>query len=394
MRDRTELRLQALLGTAYMHAKSWGAPEVEAAYSEAARLSDAAESGAEGVWILWGIWVYHHVRGRIDDAYQAGERIRELADSSGDPEAALIADMVALQTRFYTGRFSESLEYCASFLRGYAPERHRNLADAYSNDLELVCLVHQAIASYAVGQFDRAAEISRRIDELAGEIDHPYSAAWASTWGAVPDLLLSNTTRVAERVRYGHRIAEENDYAYVSAMATMLDGWVEGRLERTDGVSGIEAGLDSFRETGAEIVVPFFETLRAELLLERQRPDEAVAVLEDARARIARWGERWQEAEVWRVEAKALIALNDVPAAVETRFGTALDVARRQGALGWELRAAADFAAYLCAQRRPDEARSVLEPILDALDAGVGAEGEDLAKARRILSAAEALLVG
>jgi predicted ATPase len=90
-RDRTELRLQALLGTAYMHAKSWAASEVEAAYSGAARLSDAAETAAEGVWILWGIWVYHHVRGRVDDAYRATARIRELADSTSDADARLIA---------------------------------------------------------------------------------------------------------------------------------------------------------------------------------------------------------------------------------------------------------------------------------------------------------------
>jgi predicted ATPase len=62
VRDRIELRLQAHLGTAYMHAKGWGASEVETAYNGAARLSDSAETTAEGVWILWGIWVYHHVR--------------------------------------------------------------------------------------------------------------------------------------------------------------------------------------------------------------------------------------------------------------------------------------------------------------------------------------------
>jgi class 3 adenylate cyclase/predicted ATPase len=392
-RDRTELRLQALLGTAYMHAKSWGASEVEAAYSRAARLSDAAETAAEGVWILWGIWVYHHVRGRVDDAYRAAARIRELADSTREPDAALIADMVALQTCFYTGRFSESLDHCASFLNGYEPARHRALADAYSADLEVVCLVHQGIASYIVGRYDRAAEISRRIDELVEEIDHPYSAAWGSTWGAMPDLLRWDTTRAAQRIDRGHRIAEENDYAYVRAMSKMLEGWLEARLGHGEGVARIEAGLHAFRETGAEIVVPFFETLCAELLLERERSDEAVEVLEDARARIARWGERWQEAEVWRVEANALAARNEVPSAVETRFTTALDIARGQGAVGWELRAATDFAAYLCARQRPAEARSVLEPLLETI-AG-GQESEDLTRAALVLSEAkEQLLVG
>jgi predicted ATPase len=381
------MRLQALLGTAYMHAKSWAASEVEAAYSAAVRLNDAAERAAEGVWILWGIWVYHHVRGRIDAAYQAAGRIRELADSTRDPDAALIADMVALQSCFYTGQFSESLDYCESFLDAYAADRHRSLADTYSTDLELVCLVHQTIATWIVGRPGRAAELARRVEGLVREIDHPYSVAWANTWGAVPDLLRGDTVRTTERVLRGHRIAEEHDYAYVTAMAKMLEGWLDGRQGRAHGVDAIEAGLGAFRATGAEIVVPFFETLRSELLVEQQRPDEAVAVLEDARERIARWGERWQEAEVYRVEANALAARGEAPSAVEARFVTALDLAGRQGALAWRLRAATDFARYLYEQRRPDEARGILEPALENF-AGAG-ESEAVSRAARILSAAK-----
>jgi Tfp pilus assembly protein PilF len=120
--------------------------------------------------------------------------------------------------------------------------------------------------------------------------------------------------------------------------------------------------------------------------------DEAVAVLEDARARIERWGERWQEAEVWRVEANALAARSEEPSAVETRFFRAMEIAREQGALGWELRAATDLASYLCQQGRPDEARAVLAPVLEATTAGMS---DDVVRAERILAAAnEQLLVG
>ena len=393
VRDRTELRLQALLGTAYMHAKSWGASEVETAYSRAARLSDAAETAAEGVWILWGIWVYHHVRGRLDDALAAAGRIEELADSARDPDAALIADMVGVQTAFYTGRFSESVDRGESFLRAYAADRHRSLADPYSTDLELACVVHQAIATWILGQPGRAADLARRTEDLLGELDHPYSLAWGNTWGAVPDLLLGDMERASDRVRSGRRLAEANDYAYVTAMAKMIEGWLDGRRRGADGPDTMKAGLEEFRAAGAEIVVPFFQTLRSELLVEQQRLDEALEVLGDARRRVARWGECWQEAEICRLEAKALAARDAAPSAVEVRFAKALDIARRQGALAWQLRAAADFAGYLCEHGRPHEARGILEPVLESFaDAG---ESEDLSRATRILSAArDQLLVG
>jgi class 3 adenylate cyclase/tetratricopeptide (TPR) repeat protein len=383
-RDRTELRLQALLGTAYMHSKSWGAAEVETAYSTASRLSSAAESAAEGAWILWGIWVYHHVRGRVDEAYDAAGRIRELAASSSGPDAALIADMVSLQSCFYTGRFRASFAYCEAFLGAYKPERHRELADTYSNDLELVCLVHEAIGSFIVGRADQAAAISDRIVAVADELDHPYSVAWASTWGAVPDLLCGDLRRATERVAQGRRIAEENDYAYLTAMATMLDGTLRGCVGHRDAVDEIERGLEAFRSTGAEIVVPFFQTLRAELLVERDLTDEAMALLADARTRIERWGERWQEAETWRVEANALAARNGEPSAVESRFQRALEIAREHGALGWELRAATDFADYACRKGRPDEARALLVPVLEA----VAGASDDAVRAERVLATA------
>jgi hypothetical protein len=131
-------------------------------------------------------------------------------------------------------------------------------------------------------------------------------------------------------------------------------------------------------------VVPFFETLRAELLVERHLTDEAMAVLADARTRIGRWGERWQEAETWRVEAIALATRNAEPSVVESRFQRALEIAREQGALGWELRAAVDLAEYACRQGRRDEARAVLAPVLEA---AAGAS-DDMVRAERVLATA------
>jgi hypothetical protein len=64
-----------------------------------------------------------------------------------------------------------------------------------------------------------------------------------------------------------------------------------------------------------------------------------------------------------------------------------LDLAGRQGALAWQLRAATDFARYLYEQRRPAEARGILEPALENF-AGAG-ESEDVSRAARILSAAK-----
>ena len=67
----------------------------------------------------------------------------------------------------------------------------------------------------------------------------------------------------------------------------------------------------------------------------------------------------------------------------EDHFRQALDWARRQGALSWELRAAKSLARLLCDRGRSADARGLLQPVYDRFT-----EGFDTAD----LKAAKALL--
>jgi predicted ATPase len=127
----------------------------------------------------------------------------------------------------------------------------------------------------------------------------------------------------------------------------MMMGWVDGR--RTAPVQGSErmgAGLAAFAATGSEIVLPFYQTLRAELMVEHGDAERALSLLGDAVARIEQWGERWQEPEVHRVRGLALAKRGEADAA-ERAFQRAVECAREQGALSWELRARRCIAEHL-----------------------------------------------
>lgn len=349
-RDRTELRLQAILGTSFMQAKGWAAEEVARAYTAAANLSQAAETTAEAIWILWGLWVYYQVRGRINDALEASARIQAVADRGQDVDAQLVADMIALQVLLYAGRFGESRVRCESFTRRYDAERHRPLTDLYSTDLELVCRVHHSIALWIQGEVAEAAAVARRADALAGTLSHTYSVAWCSIWGSLVDVLLGRIDQADARCQRGMRIAQEQQYAYVAALGEMMAGWIDGlRGDPERGADRINAGLAAFCATGSEIVVPFFRTVQAELLLERGRASEALELLEEAMRRIEQSGERWQEAEVHRVRGNTLAALagDTRDPAIEASYRRAIAIAERQGAKGWQQRACADLARYV-----------------------------------------------
>ncbi|MGB5528094.1 MAG: AAA family ATPase [Gemmatimonadota bacterium] len=385
-RDRSEMRLQASLGTSFMLARGWAAEEVAAAYEAAADLSSAAESTEEAIWSLWGVWVVYNVRGRIGDATEASERIQALADKEGGVDSALLADMMALQVDLYAGRFEQSCQRCESFLRRYDPERHRELKDLYSTDLELVCLVHYAISSWILGETERAEKLARAAEELAERLDHPYSFAWCNTWGVTVDMFQGRTERVARRCESAMRVAGEQEYAYVTALGTMIRGWLAGQLGDLEaGARGMDDGLKAFQATGAEIAVPFFKTLRAEQLVRAGRSAEALRLLDDAATRIRRWGERWQEAEVYRVRGNALSAGNGdpLPAEAEAAYRSAIDIAKAGGAKAWELSASTDYARQLVRAGRRGDAAELLEPILEGCDPAMAMP--DAERAREIM---------
>jgi predicted ATPase len=96
---------------------------------------------------------------------------------------------------------------------------------------------------------------------------------------------------------------------------------------------------------------------------------------------VEEWSERWQESEIHRTRGLLFAA---APAAdiahAEQSLMRAVTVAREQRALGWELRATLSLARLLQTQRRDNEARELLEPVLAAFHEG--SETADVRDAR------------
>jgi len=93
-------------------------------------------------------------------------------------------------------------------------------------------------------------------------------------------------------------------------------------------------------------------------------------------------------AKLVRIKGELLL-LQGAPgaAAAEDHFRQALDWARQQGALSWELRAATSLARLLRDQDRVGEARDLLAPIYQRFTEGFGTA--DLQAAKRLLAELE-----
>jgi predicted ATPase len=107
--------------------------------------------------------------------------------------------------------------------------------------------------------------------------------------------------------------------------------------------------------------------------------------IDEALARSERDEERWCVAELLRVKGELILIAGapDAAAVAEDYFRQALDWARRQGALSWELRAATSLARMWRDQNRTNAAREILAAVYDRFTEGF--ETADLRAAKLLL---------
>jgi predicted ATPase len=89
--------------------------------------------------------------------------------------------------------------------------------------------------------------------------------------------------------------------------------------------------------------------------------------------------------ELLRIKGELLLlqGAQDAALTAEGHFQQALDWARRQGALSWELRAAISLARLLRDQRRSADALALLQPVYDRFTEGF--DTADLKTAKALL---------
>ena len=110
--------------------------------------------------------------------------------------------------------------------------------------------------------------------------------------------------------------------------------------------------------------------------------EEALFTIGDAITRATSSGMKVELSELLRIKSLVLLAKNDREAAIDC-LKEAIEVARSQSALAWELRSAIDLARLLSEAGQQDEARHDLALVYDRFTEGF--ETKDLKVARALL---------
>jgi predicted ATPase len=136
---------------------------------------------------------------------------------------------------------------------------------------------------------------------------------------------------------------------------------VQGRYE--EGIAAMRRGFTAFRATGG---TPRIRDLcfLASGLGKAGQPYEALEVVEEGLASVAKTGEQIASPSLHRVKGELLLAQTPSDGAkAELCFRTAIEIARRQSARSPELSATTSLARLLAKQGKRDEARTMLAEI-------------------------------
>lgn len=147
--------------------------------------------------------------------------------------------------------------------------------------------------------------------------------------------------------------------------------------------------MAAFRAVGAGLELPLGLGLLASGYIGVGRAEEGQAILDEALAIAAATDQRHYEAELHRLKGECALALaGEREGEAEKCFLQALEIARRQGAKLWELRAVMRWSRLLQTQGKGGEARCLLAATLGWF--GEGFDTRDLRQARELVGALRA----
>ncbi len=392
-RSRQELDLQVLLGIPLIATKGWGNSEVERAYGRARELSEQLGDAQQLVVILYGLWQNATTAANLARADELANQIFTIARQHSDPGLLLVANMAMGMTCYYFGEFVRARDHSDHGFSLYDSQQHRSLIFVYGQDMGLSCQMWAGCSLWLLGYPDEAMKRSQQALTLAQEVAHPFSSIIALVLAAIVSQYRHDVPSTRD---YGRKMAElsaEQGFSFFHAWGNMLQGWALSQLgQKSDGLKLIRDGLTACRLTGGKIWQSFWLGLLAEVCTAAGEIDQAMESIAQALAHAEQTGERFYEAELYRVKGELTISQSNraddrLPVQPDTQAETclrhAIEIARRQQAKSLELRATTSLARLLRETGPPNEARSMLAEIYNWFTEGF--DTADLKDAKALL---------
>ena len=382
-RAEAEITLRTSLARGILATRGY-TEEAEEAFTAALALSEEARTQPRRFPVLRSLATFYLYRGEFDKTAAIGRELLELAEQQDDPGLQVEGHLLFGSSVAFRGNVSTGLDHLDRAIALFDPQRHQPGPLRLGPSSGVTSYTTSALLLWVVGSPDRAAERAETALELAGQLNHPFTLAYARFHVGLLDLWRRDYELVHSRASGTLEVAEEHDYPIWRALATALQGAAITGLGRAEeGLARIDRGIALYQGLKTPPVFwPLLLSVKAGAFVASDRPAGGLELIDQA---IEITGDRnLQYPEFALVKGDLLLALSD-PGAAELCFRSAYDVAESLGLRTPQLRAATRLT------RLGRVGTDVLRSVYGTFTQGL--EMPDLVEARAVLDEVDARVV-
>ncbi len=328
-------------------------------------------------------WALSLATGPHNEALARIEAIVSETDSLGSSPHCFYANAFAAYSYLAVGRLADADAKLAIARKAYEPERHNRQSDRFGHIPGPDMFYRLALLRLLQGRLD---EVTQHLDQAHGScplgIDiHAEAQLLMKT--ALVAMIMKDFARLETYTRRLRAIAED----YGLKLASICTDLYRAPLIVA---RGEVAGAQLFALTSARYeaeIMTYLSAARwvaqADVLLRADFPEEAAHACNHAAELIRKTGETMSEPELCRLRAKLALADDNEDEAFAL-IGKAIELARRQGAGLWELRASVDLAEMTAGRGERQNAAQLLRPVYERFASG--GDRPDLQEAGALLA--------
>jgi len=382
-RAQQELALQLALGIAWQATKGYG-PEFEKAYTRARELCQQTGKTSQLCQVLGKLSIFHYVRAEHQKARELAEEALSLAQCTKDPLHVALGHWYLGFILFCLGEYTTARAHLEQMISFYEPQQHhRSLVFLRGSDAGLSALAYDACCLWCLGYPDQALSRSQEALALARELGHPFSLAEVLYFAGC---LFNKMRRDAQALKGSSEelvpLSNEKVPAWSGGGTTRRGEALAMLGQVQEGIAQMHEGMAALQSVGVRCYLPGILCSLVEAQAKAGHPEKGLTTLAEALTLVEQTDERHWEAELYRLRAELLLMQGD-DAEAEASLHKAIEVARRQQAKSWELRATVSLCRLWQQQGRMGEARQMLAEIYGWFTEGF--DTPDLQEAKALL---------
>jgi len=383
--QRREFELRIALIEPLYATHGYSGTEVEQNYARLLELSQNLGETRQLLRILWGRAGGALVRCDFPRAYEYVGSFLELARQAGDATSAAQGVRISAMIALASGELVVARERFLEVIDAFEREGTATTLGNYLTIPRPTTLAQYSIAAQQLGRLDEAEELCMRSLVEARDSGHHLTSCYAIYHCAMKAMIEQDPATVFSLAEELVEIMNRHHVFYWECFTEALLGWASARTGAVDkGLARLQRSWEIRDRMQTRIWSPYFLISEAEILMQNQRNDEAIALLDRAAAEADATGQHYNEAEGFRVRACTRLSQGAPLAEVEALFQRGLATARRQNARLFELRAAASLAQVWRDVGQLDNARTLLASTYGWFTSGH--DTVDLTQARAVLN--------